>query len=390
MKKILIFLAAFICFSCSEETGEQPARGDKTLLLELNVSGNNAYPTKAGEYEEEHIEEIDIILFKKDGSTDKYYSHRSIPNNEITDVGNKKEFSITLDEELANAGARIMLLANSRSILNDFFNENQISNTTERSFFHEKLIYKGYGWAGNEAITYTYPPMCGIHSAYVYNNRNNQVEKISMHLFRVFARIDIGIDMRNTESEIRDKLTIKRVGVYGTNTWGCIPRNFTEPLYDLKTKKTNLPSSNKRVMDDRHWYSYVMNGDNIMEQVIYVPETAAFNTLNSYEYTKISQDGQETTHKVFDPKNPPYNGTFLILETDYNGESDRYYRVDFNDGYDYIDLIRNNRYEINITQVANRGYDTPEAAMLSVPITRSSKSDTGQGLIFDIKIDNTY
>lgn len=53
--------------------------------------------------------------------------------------------------------------------------------------------------------------------------------------------------------------------------------------------------------------------------------------------------------------------TFLIVKGTYNGNT-YYYRVDFAENFEYLNILRNFRYVITIKSVTGKGYDTPAEA----------------------------
>lgn len=53
--------------------------------------------------------------------------------------------------------------------------------------------------------------------------------------------------------------------------------------------------------------------------------------------------------------------TFLIVQGTYNGNT-YYYRVDFAENFEYLNILRNFRYVITIKSVTGKGYDTPAEA----------------------------
>lgn len=394
MKNIYWILGLCLLISCSNEN-QRFEQKEATLFLALSVSDNSPHQTKAVIYEND-IKEIDLIIFKRKGRQDFFYDHFAVPASEIEDIdtpdGLKKGFYVTLDPEVAEIGARLMIIANCRSIVNKFISDNNINkdSSTERRIFQDGLSFVGYKWKQRNKPPYDVMPMCGISDYYVVAEENGEIQQIEMDLFQALARIDVGVDIYNNKSTLRDEFIITDVYVFGTHTSGRITRNFDELLGSPETTMTNLPDKDdpafKRVLDYRHWYQFPTNSYE-MRETIYATESAELNQSEPFSVISISTGGIESPITYQDPVSFPYNGTFLVLKATYNGVPNRYYRVDFNDGYDFLPLIRNNRYEINIREVSHAGDDRLDLAMTKVYSTRSQSIVNASGLGVEIRIN---
>jgi len=388
MKKIywIWIVGLFFLLSCSEETSRLE-RKDLALSLEVRAPGNSS-PTKAATYDEGEIDEIDVIIFKREGRTDTFYDHYEVLPGEMQDLpeGNGKKFSITLDKEIVDptVGALLMVIANSHTIVSEFITNQNITrdNPKNRQYFHENLEFTGYGWKGNNSFPFDFIPMCGIYPEYLVSGGDNDLLNIKINLFQALARIDVGIDMDNNRPETRDKFSITNVHLFSTNISGRIARHFKEPLTNVKTTMINPPPTNTRVLDYRHIYTYQENQFNSMTKSIYVTESQALSLVGTYILTTISSDGTKSENESKNSTSYPYDGTFLVLEAEYNNET-RYYRVDFRYANAYLPLIRNNQYIINIKEVNNNGSASLEEAMKNVYKT---KSDYSSGLDVEIKV----
>lgn len=374
-------LTAILATACSDETGQMPVPKSKEIVLELNTSEpGNAYPTKG--YDDTLINELDVLIFRRGESDDVFYGRQSFSANEMTDVsrpeGLRKSISINLPDEIAEEGVRLMAIANSRIPLNEF----SLVQTTNRKQIHEELVFD-YKWGSGE-YPFSNFPMCGI-SEYLYPSPDGEAQNIKLDMYRSMARIDIGVDIKNNSgvSPLRERLRINRVGVFGTYDAGRIVRYYDEPVYGTILNLNLPPDGYKRLADYRHWYTYVENEGKLMTQAIYVPESYAFNNTELYPLVVITEDGTEA--ELVNTNGSFFNGVFLVLEVTLDGVSQRYFRVDFKHNDRYIPLMRNNRYEINITEVAGDGYGSDHEAINSVN-TRSSRSDAYSEITADIKI----
>lgn len=94
---------------------------------------------------------------------------------------------------------------------------------------------------------------------------------------------------------------------------------------------------------------------------------------------------EETKATGAGDKSAPY----LLVQGEYKGTLG-WYRVDFHDGTDYIDLLRNHRYVVPISQVLFPGYSTPDdaasAAAVNIGVRTIAWNDTSLGdVTFDAK-----
>lgn len=378
----------FFFLSCSDENGGFER---KDLTFGLEVKAPEQLVTRADAYEEDRIDEIDVIIFKREGRKDIFYQHYPVPSGDLQSISgsNGKRFTLTLDKEVVDpkAGARLMVLANCHQVVTDFITTHSINlNPQERQYFHENLQFGGYQWKGANRYPFDSIPMCGIYPKYIIDNGEGNINNASLALFQALARIDIGIDMGNEKSETRDAFSIKNVYLFGTNTSGRIVRHFNEQLASPKTTLTNLPTVNERVLDYRHKYIYQENDNqsHAMRKNIYVTESNALSLFGSYMLTTYLEDGTKKEESKI-AGTDPYNGTFLVLEAVYQNQT-RYYRVDFADAYGALPLVRNNLYEINIMKVSNEGHATLEEAMKAVYQTKSSGNSSG--LEVEVRINN--
>jgi len=390
MKKIFILAVSLVLFfSCSEESGEI-IKKDISLFVELNASFDDFNPTRVPLYNEDQISEIDVVVFRRNGDKDYYEKLISIDNlrDVQTPQGMRKGFELTLEGDIISeeVGARLMVFANCREFITDFCSKQ--NKNTERKSFHTSLKATGYGWIQTKNYPFEKMPLCGLHPTPVTLSPEGYFTTIRLDLFQAFARIDVGVDIGNKTSPTYDKFKIQNVYVFGTNTDFLIPRNYSESIYSQKTTLPNLLTTNTRVVDLRHKYKYEEDEDHAMRKYIYVPESTRLNMSNTYGYTFYDATGSMTNKTNVTPTTEPYDGVFLVLEVKYTGEQNlRYYRVDFQDSNsNYMPIIRNNCYQINIKEVSYAGEDSLDKAMKRVYTTRSSSSVNASGLTVEIKV----
>lgn len=384
MKRVTIWLLyVFVLlsfFSCVRENDVHIEKKGN-FFLELMIEGQERN-TRAVTYEEEKINSIDLILFTVNMAQNKelFYKHIIPADKDIVKnaQGNITGINFELDEYLVenNIPSRIMIIANAGSIVSDYVS-GMAAGSVERRIFHEELAFTDYGWKISDTRDFPFDlfPMCGIYPGLLIPNPGGEKENIQVKLYQSMARIDVGVDIYQTHPGTRDKFKINKIWVCGTNPGGRIPRHYDERLTKPETDLVNLPAGNIRVVDDVNAYDFPA-GDNFMQKRIYVPESLPLDLTNAYTYRHWTGGGM-ITYNVMSSEiaDKPYNGTFLILEANLNGNTEnRYFRIDFYDRGEYLNIIRNNRYEINIVNVSHDGYSTKEQAMKNVYGNNTSRA----------------
>ncbi len=172
-----------------------------------------------------------------------------------------------------------------------------------------------------------------------------------VQLLRMLARVDVQL------SKNVDNFQIRSVDVYNYNTKGTIvpkPEHLTSVDNSIRVTAPNIPAS-----------SQVVRGP-----VVYGPEAITDNACVSeiYILEAANLDGNAVKSRT--------NRTCLVIGGVWNNEGDfsgspTYYRVDFSTGtgasQEFLDVLRNRQYIINITGVSSDGYDDSETAFDSDP-----------------------
>lgn len=127
-----------------------------------------------------------------------------------------------------------------------------------------------------------------------------------------------------------------------------------------------------------------------MQQTIYVPESEALDMNNTYTLQIIDANGEANTMERIEPDDFPCNGLFLILETTCYDTPKRFFRIDFENRGMYVPILRNNRYEINITGINGYGYDTIEEAIQSTTSANKRNLTPSSQLSCELKIKPIY
>ena len=152
--------------------------------------------------------------------------------------------------------------------------------------------------------------------------------------------------------------------------------NFEVTSYcviNTRTKGTVAPynTSQSQFADFAHQQTYSNLVDEGYEG--FIPAEAELNQIIPNEATWFTTQGKaedEYAYFVYEREKPTSNPTFILVKGNYTPEGstkklyDRYYKVDLRQGNgDYFPIIRNFRYNIEISNVKHEGHATAEAAV---------------------------
>lgn len=196
-------------------------------------------------------------------------------------------------------------------------------------------------------------PMWGEVTAVVNHTESSVPQLGTIHLIRAVARVDIGLNLtKDGTTQFNEKangiegVTLTRVRLYNTNQRGLVaPEKSNWDATNRKALQTSLPTNitNIETIDKS---GDIQDGKLILRE-IYLPEAA--------------NDNSTTTDYLTRP--------YIIVGMTVNNK-ETYYRIDYlkkngdepNATYDYLPLLRNHRYLVNITGVGGLGFDTIEDA----------------------------
>lgn len=362
MKKWSILIIALLFFSCSDDgtTDPIPEPGGEagTFTMTVRVPGVNLptnYSDPITEIQENDIQEIDILAFKETDSEDEEFCYRvTVQKSDIQEVvssinGSEKTFNLELRRE--EYGVRLVVLANSRSSLNTI--QNLLVEGTPKQTILDALTFNGNAWKNVTETSFVNAfPMMGQTTELVYTTSKitTTIQKVS--LLRAVAKVDVGVDIYGDPAiGFGKRFEIKNVYVYRANDKGRVSPH-KDNLSSPQATKTNIPEDASALPVITYPYEKDVT-ENAMVRKIYLAESNA------------CAEGQED------------KATCLIIQAKYDGGPTTYYRIDFmNHDNEYLPLLRNHRYLINITQIRGDGYSTADEAA-------SSKSSA---LIYDLTV----
>ncbi|MCD8270873.1 MAG: BACON domain-containing protein [Parabacteroides sp.] len=364
MKKWSILIIALLFFSCSDEvtTDPIPEPGGEagTFTMTVRVPGVNLptnYSDPITEVRENDIREIDILAFRETENDDEEFCYRvAVQKSDIQEVvssvnGSEKTFKLELKRE--DYGVRLVVLANARSSLNAI--QTSLVEGTPKQSILNALTFNGNAWKNvTESSFVNAFPMMGQTAELVYTTTQTTTSIQKASLLRAVAKVDIGVDIYGDPAiGFGKRFAIKNVFVYRANDKGRVSPH-KDDLSKSQATKTNIPADATALPVITYAYEKDVT-ENAIVRKIYLAESDAY------------AEGQEG------------NATCLVIQAKYDGGADTYYRVDFmNHTSEYLPLLRNHRYLINITQIRGDGYSTADEAA-------ASKSSS---LIYDLTVSD--
>lgn len=334
----LVLLPIFAWVGCSDDLGRKSG-SKQNLGKEHIISFSVQIPTATSAQEqllshESDISEVILLLFDKD---EKYVYQPISSHTLYTDASNSsiKTFEAKIPE---GSYSSVVLLANAEAsfIKATSDQDNPIKPGISKADLLSKLeVIQALGWSvDSSADNYKPMPMWGEVSSVVVNS--SLTDGISLTLVRMLARIDVISRIKQTN------LNLKEVYLYNSNDRGVIA-----PTIDNWEVEPSVPYGVQK-LEDPLFFDQMTTSDDIV---------SCLNQIYTFEALK----GSSTDY---------LNNTCLVVGGHYKDDTKvSYYRIDFGikveDTLNYLDLLRNHRYDIDIKSVSGPGLPTPEEAFKS-------------------------
>jgi hypothetical protein len=366
---LFLFVVLFATFSCNhEEVGPDIPTIDsegnpQEVTIKINVPFEESNQLRSiGHTEEDSIHTIDILAFRVEGENayfDYFVEGKKGTGNTITAVLWTRPYQ-----------QRLVIITNARDKVE------QLSQSadpigwrgTEKNAMLEGLEFsltEGVTWKAIDASNYTAFPMWGESGAVTITKQPGQFQlQGSISLLRMVAKIDVQLD--ETVPGLTDKFKMKSVRLYNTHTKGSIVPKETRN--GIVTKAT-VPAGAEKQLGPLVYKDFTASEEAAFCGSIYTFETAA-------------AAAGETS-----------KATCLVVGGHYNNENkETYYRIDFlDDEKEFIDILRNHHYTVNITNVTGSGYGTWEEAFEAKSVNMSVNILVwDEGGMYDVVFDGQF
>ena len=318
-------------------------------------------------------ERIRVLVFDKDNKFSYEAKVTSyIPSGDPADKKDKGTMTLLAKNTPSGDTSTFVMLANvTRSANTDA--DGLAGKTREEvmQLFTFSMPDKGV-WKDGEL------PMWGVSDPVRVEHSAGAVPKLgTVYLVRAVARVDVGLNLSNTSegaSTFDEKaggiegITLTKVFFYNTNTTGRVSP-FENGIYwdeaNRKAKQPSIPDPAPAVTGKIDRTSSIVD-EKILLREVYVPEavnvpTAATQGANG---ETLPENNTENYLKR------PYIVVGLTGADKSRPDKETFFRIDYlkrtgaeaDATYEYLPLLRNHRYLVNIKAVGGPGFDTEEDA----------------------------
>ena len=318
-------------------------------------------------------ERIRVLVFDKDNKFSYEAKVTSyIPSGDPADKKDKGTMTLLAKNTPSGDTSTFVMLANvTRSANTDA--DGLAGKTREEvmQLFTFSMPDKGI-WKDGEL------PMWGASDPVRVDHSAGAVPKLgTVYLVRAVARVDVGLNLSNISegaSTFDEKaggiegITLTKVFFYNTNTTGRVSP-FENGIYwdeaNRKAKQPSIPDPAPAVTGKIDKTSSIVD-EKILLREVYVPEAVNVPTA-------ATQGGNGETLPENNTENylkRPYIVVGLTGADKSRPDKETFFRIDYlkrtgaeaDATYEYLPLLRNHRYLVNIKAVGGPGFDTEEDA----------------------------
>jgi hypothetical protein len=342
---------SLLTLSCNEEDNENIPENftgeEQEIVFSMNVPGISESAPKfrsMSEAQENAIQTVDLLAFRKDNSNFDYHYKGVIVGNTGTSTQECK-----VKVRLAKYVQDMVIITNAETIVNTVVNSSKGQNISKEAFL-AKLEYElsgGDQWKTSN--NYAALPMWGETSGTIVRSTN----RLSVSLLRMLAKIDVQLD---EDKGVSNVFILKSVRLYNTSTKGRIVPNSAVVQSDDNSVSVTAPS----LPDEPDKYKHL--------------GPLVYQDFSSPGINNIAMKGAIYTFETQAPQDEdPLEATCLVVGGRYGGDaSDSYYRVDFLEDGNFQDILRNHRYLVNIVSVTGPGYKNPDEAFRNKAINMNT------------------
>ena len=358
MKRILhclLILPLFFTASCSDELliapeFTKPVGEEKSVMLKVSVpSGARSRNTKSiGDHQENTIDELDILAFKKEGGVEKFlYWAEAKKDSGNTEGSSSQSFSVKL--RILDFDQEFVVISNARQRVRELIVQADWGTADKETMLSQLEVNLGTTerWDAISDLNYDRIPMWGKTEYMPIESQTTSLGTVKM--LRMVAKIEVQLDEVNIPGIIND-FKLKSVHLYNSSTLGrIVPKPGIQYIEEMKAKQPSIPAANTiwkgpLAYEAPHYFYAPGKPDVAMRGSIYLLERKALNASDSY-----------------------LNETCIVAGGFYNNDTyQTYYRLDFLDANGgHLDILRNHKYLINIVEIKGPGYPTVDEAYRS-------------------------
>lgn len=333
--------------SCAEDVitdpnGDMPGKDERRVLFNMTLPATSATRSITG-VDENTIERLDVLAFKveEDGVTERfdYYTVGTKRTDNTVGAANQK-FDVVV--KTRPHSQRFVIIANTGDRVQKLYASSLDWVGAEKWAMLQRLTLQldnpDGKWNAAGSSDYTPLPMFGQSGQIVVDNHLAQVSGATMH--RMVARINVNL---KNDPALRSRFRLRSVHLYNTNDRGHIVPSPAAVHWDAGQDYVVSPTI--PIDARRHTGPVVYNdfapgsGDVAINNSIYLFETEA-------------------------QPSKPLEQTCVVVGGRYGADTwESYYRIDLKkENGDFLHVLRNHSYELQIISVDGPGYNTPDEA----------------------------
>lgn len=335
VQAIVILLFSFMNVGCSKDepinSVDSVDNSRPTLVFSLRVADISIGGTRAlTEADENLIKDVKLLLFDNNNNLVE------MPDVELKSGGPTSSV-YTIEVEKESYGSAVLIANVGGLIDGGFFSANNGKN--KETILTSLIIESGKWNAVPGSSGYMAIPMWGEVNSVEINRGANVTNVITFQMLRMLARINVAVkdDVDFTLEDVR--------------------------LYNYYNKGAVVPAS-KNLVEDKAEVKVVTIPDGVEK-----PTNA---TQNPYVY-KVGEGETSLINEIYtfeaeagsDEKF--LENTALVIGGKYGSDAKvTYYRVDFIANEEYLPLLRNHSYNVNVSNVDGSGQSSPLSAFESL------------------------
>lgn len=371
LQTIIVLFSLFVSSSCIDDAvGERKSSKDTEKLVSfvVNVAGANPSKTRAlTEDDENTVKTVEVLLFDEAGT----YTYQPIFSNDIVQKGpNEIAFTMKVPEGTFN----MVILANAREKVINILTKLAVG-MSKASVLDLLVAENTEKWnVTANSSGYQYIPMAGDIPTITVQGDNTSIKGVV--LVRMLAKIDV-----NIATDVRKHFDLTSVYLYNNSVKGKIAPDTDS--WDIGNGRVVKPSIPADAQNPNLGTALIYRDGEITKDNNNIG-VSCLNTIYTFEADKgVGDEGMS-------------KNTCLVVGGKYDGDTkDTYYRIDFVSGKsnnkDYIALLRNHQYKVQVTAVKGPGFDDPETAFESRPVNiEASVVEWNDGDINEIVFDGQY
>ena len=418
-KNLLLWLLALgALLSCQKEASRALPQVDvlqeEDIRIKLNIPVSKSVTTYAMTAKQEcEILTVDVLVYDAGGSQKFLYRQKGTAIADGT-ADNEKSFSVKIEKTATPSRVKAMVIANCRAQVDSALaskntvpwlnSDTSWEETVQKLVFELPVDETSENEGGKWLVLpgrYTRFPMWGETGDIDLNAASITIPEVQM--MRAVARIDVGLNFATADGDVAS-------GIAGTTAGTS--KFFLEEIYLYNASdKLHIASSHISAGDVTAPMVPSDAGVYGTADAPIVYKVRPWNTRKDLEFVREIYLAEHAAGSDTDRPNNccivvggRYAGAAGIARDTYSTTPNSagaitYYRIDFvkteydTDGnvtaQEYIPILRNHRYRVNITDVHGRGYDTPRAAFdamginTNLTVNIASEDDNVNAVVYD-------